>query len=135
MTRSGKGPAPSRSPAVPKSPTKSEPGLLLVFFDAPDTPSTTDWLFGEHAEEVVANVPGVWRSRSFQVLNPARPGQSQWLTILESDDIASTWHHRWMASSKAGQEAANRHGVANRREFFVRGMNDVQRKTKRPREA
>jgi hypothetical protein len=104
-------------------------GLLLVFFDAPDTKSVTDWLFGAHAKEVVETFPGVWRSRSFRILNPAQPKQPQWLTILESHDIAETWRHRWLGGSNKGKNAADRHGVRNRREFFVRAVNDVQRES------
>ena len=101
-------------------------GLLLVFFDAPDTKSVNDWLLGDHAKEVVRTFPGVWRSRSFRILNPAQPDQPQWLTILESHDIAATWRHRWLGGSSKGRSAADRHGVRNRREFFVRAINDVQ---------
>ena len=126
MKRSGKARAPrDRGDTAKRSDTKHE-GLLLVFFDAPDTRSVTDWLFGDHAKEVVATVPGVWRSRSGRILNPAQPDQPRWLTILESHDIAETWRHRWLGGSNKGKSAADRHGVKNRREFFVRLVNDVQ---------
>jgi hypothetical protein len=114
-----------RSDTDKRSRPKSE-GLLLVFFDAPDTPRVTEWLFGDHAKEVVTTIPGVWRSRSCRVLNPAQPNQPKWLTILESHDIAETWRHRWLGGSSKGKNAADRQGVTNRREFFVRVVNDVQ---------
>ena len=116
----------ARADTAKRSDAKHE-GLLLVFFDAPDTKSVTDWLFGDHAKEVVATFPGVWRSRSCRILNPAQPNQARWLTILESHDIAETWRHRWLGGSNKGKTAADRHGVTNRREFFVRIVNDVQR--------
>lgn len=103
----------------------SESGLLLVFFDAPDTPETTDWLFGAHAREVIAKVPGVERSRTFRILNPAQPGQHQWLTILESHDIGSTWRHRALDDAGVGQVEATKHGVSRRHEYYVRTLNDV----------
>ena len=114
-----------RGDTAKRSDTKHE-GLLLVFFDAPDTKNVTDWLFGDHAKEVVATFPGVWRSRSCRILNPAQPNQPRWLTILESHDIAETWRHRWLGGPNKGKSAADRHGVTNRREFFVRVVNDVQ---------
>ena len=127
MKPSGKARARSdRGDSAKASDAKHE-GLLLVFFDAPDTKSVTDWLFGAHAKDVVETFPGVWRSRSFRILNPAQPKQPQWLTILESHDIAETWRHRWLGGSSKGKSAADRHGVRNRREFFVRAVNDVQR--------
>jgi hypothetical protein len=102
------------------------PGLMLVFFDAPDTPEVQTWLFGEHAKTVVAAMPGVMRSQSFQILNPEQPGQQSWLTILETDDIAATWNFRWLGAGRAGKTAADQRGVKNRREFFVRQVNDVR---------
>ena len=95
-----------------------------MFFDAPDSRATRRWLFGPHAATVLQTIPGVWRSRSFEVLNPARPGQPRWLTILETDDIEATWRFRWMAIGDRGKQAATRRGVANRHEFFVRLVND-----------
>ncbi len=127
MKRSGKTRVPSKKIVTDNPKRQTEDGLLLVFFDAPDTPDVTDWLFGEHAKEVVDTFPGVWRSRSCQILNPAQPDQPRWLTILESHDIAETWRHRWLGGSNKGKSAADRHGVTNRREFFVRIVNDVQR--------
>jgi hypothetical protein len=127
MKPSGKARARRARAGTGKRSDAKQAGLLLVFFDAPDTRSVTDWLFGEHAKEVVAMFPGVWRSRSCRILNPAQPDQARWLTILESDDIAETWRYRWMGGSNKGKSAADRHGVTNRREFFVRLVNDVQR--------
>lgn len=100
------------------------PGALLVFFDAPDTAATRRWLFGAHAQAVLENVPGVWRTRSFQVLNPERPGEPRWLTILETEDIEATWRFRWLASGQHGKQEATRRGVARRNEYFVRLVND-----------
>jgi len=126
MKPSGKARAHRGRGDTAKRPNTKHEGLLLVFFDAPDTRSVTDWLFGDHAKEVVTKFPGVWRSRSFRILNPAQPDQPRWLTILESHDIAETWRHRWLGGSNKGKSAADRHGVRNRREFFVRLVNDLQ---------
>ena len=100
------------------------PGALVVFFDAPDTPATRRWLFGEHAQAVLAGVPGVWRTRSFEILNPERPGEPRWLTILETDDIETTWRFRLLASGQKGKAEATKRGVARRHEYFVRLAND-----------
>jgi hypothetical protein len=102
-------------------------GLLLVMFDAPDTPDVTDWLFGEHARQVVASVPGVSRSRTFRIANPARPGQPRWITILDTEDLEATWRHRWLAGPSTGQREATNRGVGNREEFFARLVNDVRK--------
>jgi hypothetical protein len=103
------------------------PGALVVFFDAPDDPATRQWLFGDHAEAVLQGVPGVWRMRSFEILNPERPGEPRWLTILETDDIESTWRFRWLASGQQGKAEATKRGVARRQEYFVRLANDKSR--------
>jgi hypothetical protein len=96
----------------------------VVFFDAPDTPALRKWLFGEHAQAVLASVPGAWRTRSFEILNPERPGEPRWLTILDTDDIEATWRFRFLASGSKGKAAATRRGVARRQEYFVRLVND-----------
>jgi hypothetical protein len=114
-------------PSGTDKPEVKAPGLMLVFFDAPDTPEVRNWLFGEHAKAVVAAMPGVTRSQSFQILNPEQPGQQSWLTILETNDIAATWNFRWISQGRAGKAAADQRGVRNRREFFVRQVNDVRR--------
>ena len=103
---------------------QASPGALVVFFDAPDTAATRRWLFGEHARAVLAGVPGVWRTRSFEILNPERPGEPRWLTILETDDIETTWRFRLLASGQKGKAEATKRGVARRHEYFVRLAND-----------
>jgi hypothetical protein len=107
-----------------KTDREASPGALVVFFDAPDTPATRRWLFGEHAKAVLDNVPGVWRTRSFEILNPERPGEPRWLTILETDDIEATWRFRWLASGQKAKAEATKRGVARRQEYFVRLAND-----------
>lgn len=100
------------------------PGALVVFFDAPSNRATRQWLFGKHAEAVLENVPGVWRTRSFEILNPEHFGEPRWLTILETDDIEATWRFRWLASGQRGKAEATRRGVSRRVEYFVRLVND-----------
>lgn len=122
-TSSGKAPARKRV-GTNHAPS---PGALVVFFDAPDDPATRQWVFGEHALAVLDAVPGVWRTRSFEILNPERPGEPCWLTILETDDIESTWRFRWLASGQKGKAEATKRGVARRQEYFVRLANDKSR--------
>lgn len=120
---SGKAPASKRA----GTDRETSPGALVVFFDAPDEPATLRWLFGEHARAVLAAVPGVWRTRSFEILNPERPEEPRWLTILETDDIESTWRSRWLASGQKGKAEATKRGVSRRQEYFVRLVNDKSR--------
>lgn len=102
-----------------------ERGLLVVFFDAPDNAEMRHWLFDSHAQDVLRTLPGASRSRTFQVLNPAEPGQPRWLTLIKSEDIIATWQHRCFSADTGARDAATARGVSNRREYYVRTVNDV----------
>ena len=77
------------------------------------------WLFDNHAQDVLRTLPGASRSRTFQVLNPAEPGQPRWLTLIESEDIIATWQHRCFSADTGARDAATARGVSNRREYYV----------------
>jgi hypothetical protein len=103
-----------------KGEAMADRGVMIEFYDAPDTEAFNNWLYGPHYEEVFRIIPGVRSIKRYEILNPAMPGKQRIVIVLESDDIDATWAFRRTPSGLRSRYDSELHGLTNREEYYCR---------------
>ncbi len=86
-------------------------GIVLVTFDAPDTPEFLAWAHERHMKDA-AKVPGVQRVRRYEVID-GPPDRRRYLSISEYQDLQAALAVRNSDAGRLPQQDANRQGVTN----------------------
>ncbi|MBI2321824.1 MAG: hypothetical protein HYU88_06970 [Chloroflexi bacterium] len=98
----------------------AERGVMIEFYDCPETDEFNDWLYGPHYDEVFSIIPGVRPIKRYEIMNPATPGLQRIVILLESDDIQAAWNFRTTPRGLRSRLESDVHGLANREEYYCR---------------
>lgn len=86
--------------------------VIFVMYDAPGEPEIDAWMHGPHYDEVL-RIPGVTGVQRYAVVEGA-PDRSQYLAMIETEDIEATLAWRDSPEGQRSQSEANARGVCNR---------------------
>lgn len=96
----------------------TQKGIVVLTFDAPDTPEFGAWVQGPHMEDV-GRIPGVVRVRRYEITE-GPPDRRAYLVVLESEDLPATIAYRKSEAYRRPIQESIDHGVTNGYSLYCR---------------